>query len=109
MLLALPLLTVVTDAIAMLGGYLIATGYSISPVMYLSTFTKFMVPLDYLEGLFKPLVFGFIIAMTGCYTGLNTAGGAEGVGAAAKRAVVISSVMILMCDFFIAKLFVVFR
>ncbi len=109
MLLALPLLTVVTDAVAMFGGYLIATGYSISPVMYLSTFTQFMVPLDYLEGLFKPLVFGFIIAMTGCHTGLSTAGGAEGVGAAAKRAVVISSVMILMCDFFIAKLFVVFR
>ncbi|CAH2032260.1 MlaE family ABC transporter permease [Trichlorobacter ammonificans] len=109
MLLALPLLTVITDAIAMFGGYLIATGYDISPIMYLSTFTQFMVPLDYLEGVFKPLVFACLITMTGCYVGLNTAGGAEGVGASAKRAVVISSVMVLMCDFFIAKLFVVFR
>lgn len=109
MLLALPLLTIVTDAVAMLGGFFIASGYGISPIMYLSTFTQFMVPLDYLEGIVKPLVFACIITMTGCHVGLHTSGGAEGVGTAAKRAVVISSVMILMCDFFIAKLFVVFR
>ena len=109
MLLALPLLTIMTDAISMLGGFLIASGYGISPIMYLSTFTQFMVPLDYLEGVFKPLVFACILTMTGCYVGLNTSGGAEGVGTAAKRAVVISSVMILVCDFFIAKIFVVFR
>jgi len=109
MLLALPLLTIITDAVSMLGGYLIAAGYSISPTMYLSTFTQFMVPLDYLEGVIKPLVFGFLITMISCHTGLNTGGGAEGVGAAAKRAVVISSVVVLMVDFFIAKIFVVFR
>lgn len=109
MLLALPLLTIITDAISMLGGYLIAAGYSISPIMYLSTFTQFMVPLDYLEGVAKPLVFAFLITMIACQTGLNTGGGAEGVGAAAKRAVVLSSVLVLMCDFFIAKIFVVFR
>ena len=109
MLLALPLLTIVTDAVSLLGGYLIAAGYSISPTMYLSTFTQFMVPLDYLEGVVKPLVFGFLIAMISCQTGLNTGGGAEGVGAAAKRAVVLSSVVVLMVDFFIAKIFVVLR
>ena len=109
MLVALPLLTIITDAVSMLGGYLIASGYSISPIMYLSTFTQFMVPLDYLEGVTKPLVFAFLITMISCQTGLNTGGGAEGVGAAAKRAVVISSVLVLMCDFFIAKIFVVFR
>jgi len=109
MLVALPLLTIVTDAVSMLGGYLIASGYSISPIMYLSTFTQFMVPLDYLEGVVKPLVFAFLITMISCQTGLNTGGGAEGVGAAAKRAVVLSSVLVLMCDFFIAKIFVVFR
>ncbi|MDK9717386.1 MAG: ABC transporter permease [Trichlorobacter sp.] len=109
MLVALPLLTIVTDAISMLGGYLIASGYGISPIMYLSTFTQFMVPLDYLEGVTKPLVFAFLITMIACQTGLNTGGGAEGVGAAAKRAVVLSSVLVLMCDFFIAKIFVVFR
>jgi len=109
MVLALPLLTIATDAISMLGGYLIASGYGISPIMYLSTFTQFMVPLDYLEGLAKPLAFGFLITMIACQSGLNTAGGAEGVGAAAKRAVVISSVLVLVVDFFISKIFVVFR
>jgi phospholipid/cholesterol/gamma-HCH transport system permease protein len=54
-------------------------------------------------------VFGFLIALTGCYVGLNTRGGAEGVGNAAKQAVVVSSVLILMFDFFLAKIFVTFR
>ena len=109
MLLAMPLLTILTDVFSLGGGYLIAAGYGINPTMYLSAFTQFMVPLDYAEGLAKPLVFGALIAMTGCYAGLSTGGGAEGVGSAAKRAVVASSIMILMCDFFIAKLIVVFR
>ncbi|MDY0301054.1 MAG: ABC transporter permease [Trichlorobacter sp.] len=109
MLLALPLLTIITDAVAMLGGYLISTGYGISPAMYISTFTQFMRPLDYLEGVVKPAVFGFLITMIACQTGLNTGGGAEGVGNSAKKAVVIASVVVLMVDFFIAKIFVMFR
>ncbi|MDU0460213.1 MAG: ABC transporter permease [Geobacteraceae bacterium] len=109
MLLAMPLLTILTDVVSLLGGYIIAAGYGINPTMYLSAFTQFIVPLDYLEGLVKPLVFGGLIAMTGCYVGLGTGGGAEGVGSAAKKAVVASSIMILMCDFFIAKIIVVFR
>ncbi|MSN25056.1 MAG: MlaE family lipid ABC transporter permease subunit [Geobacter sp.] len=109
MLLALPLLTILTDVLSLLGGYLIAAGYGINPTMYMSAFTQFIVPLDYLEGLVKPLVFGGLISMTGCYVGLATSGGAEGVGSAAKKAVVASSIMILMSDFFIAKIIVVFR
>lgn len=109
MLLAMPLLTIMTDAVSLLGGYIIAAGYGISPTMYMSAFTQFLFPIDYLEGLIKPLVFGGLISMIACYTGLNTGGGAEGVGAASKKAVVISSVVVLMCDFFLAKLIVVFR
>ncbi len=109
MLLAMPLLAVMTDAVSLLGGYLMAAGYGISPTLYLSSFTQFLFPLDYVEGLVKPLAFGGLITMIACYTGLNTGGGAEGVGAAAKRAVVISSVSVLMVDFFLAKIFVVFR
>ena len=109
MLLAMPLLTILTDAVSLLGGFLIAIGYGVNGTMYLSAFTQFMFPIDYLEGVVKPLVFGGIIAMTGCHVGLSAGGGAEGVGNAAKRAVVISSVMILVCDFFLAKTIVVFR
>src|SRR5512137_122937 len=80
----LPLLTVVTDTVSLLGGYLIASGYAIKPTMYITSLTQFMFFIDYLEGLVKPMVFGFIIAMMGCYVGLNTSGGAAGVGDAAK-------------------------
>jgi phospholipid/cholesterol/gamma-HCH transport system permease protein len=77
--------------------------------MYITSLTQFMFFIDYLEGLVKPMVFGFIIAMMGCYVGLNTSGGAAGVGDAAKRTVVLSSVLILITDFFLAKLIVTFR
>lgn len=109
MLLALPLLTVVTDAISIFGGYIMSAGYQINPIMYISGLPQFMVFQDLIEGIVKPAVFGVIIAITGCHAGLNTKGGAEGVGAAAKQAVVLSSVLILVCDFFLAKIFVAFR
>jgi len=108
-LISLPLLTVVTDAVSLLGGYAMAAGYGIKPIMYINSLTQFMYFIDYTEGLVKPLIFGFIIAMMGCYTGLNTGGGAAGVGEATKRTVVLSSVLILVTDFFLAKIFVTIR
>jgi len=107
--LSLPLLTVVTDTVSLVGGYLMAAGYGIKPIMYIHSLTQFMFFIDYVEGLVKPAVFGFIIAMMGCYNGLNTGGGAAGVGEAAKRTVVLASVIILISDFFIAKVFVTIR
>ena len=109
MLLAMPLLTVITDAISLVGGYIMAAGYSINPTMYIKGIPQFMVFQDLIEGLVKPAFFGCIIVMTGCYVGLNTKGGAEGVGNSAKQAVVLSSVLILMSDFFLTKIFVAFR
>ncbi len=109
MVLALPLLTVVTDMVSVFGGYIMSAGYNINPVMYISGLPQFMVFQDLVEGVVKPAVFGAIVAITACYVGLRTKGGAAGVGAAAKQAVVLSSVLILVCDFFLAKVFVVFR
>ena len=108
-LVTLPLLAVVTDAIALFGGFVMAAGHQVNRVMYLQSIPQFMIFQDLIEGIAKPAVFGFIIAMTGCYVGLQTHGGAQGVGAAAKRAVVISSVTILVTDFFLTKLFIAFR
>jgi len=108
-LISMPLLAMVTDTVSLIGGYAIAAGYGIKPIMYITSLTQFMVFIDYAEGLVKPVIFGFIIAMMGCYNGLNTSGGAAGVGEAAKRTVVLSSVMILVVDFFIAKIFVTIR
>jgi phospholipid/cholesterol/gamma-HCH transport system permease protein len=109
MLVAMPLLTVVTDAISLVGGYIMSANYGVNPTMYISGIPQFMVFQDLIEGLAKPAFFGVVITLTGCYVGLNTRGGAEGVGNAAKRAVVMSSVIILVSDFFITKIFVAFR
>ena len=108
-LISMPLLAVITDTVSLVGGYAMAAGYGIKPIMYINSLTQFMFFIDYAEGLVKPVVFGFIIAMMGCYNGLNTSGGAAGVGEAAKRTVVLSSVLILVVDFFIAKIFVTIR
>ena len=108
-LLALPLLAIVTDAVALMGGYFISTGYDINIIMYWQSLSKFMVLQDLAEGVVKPMVFGTIFSMISCYVGLQTRGGAEGVGNAVKKAVVLSSVLILITDFFLTKLFIAFR
>ena len=62
--------------------------------------------IDLVYGVIKPLVFGFIICMVSCYTGLTTTGGTVGVGRSTTQAMVTSSVLILMSDFFMTKLFI---
>ncbi|HJV33977.1 ABC transporter permease [Geomonas sp.] len=106
---SLPLLAVVTDATALLGGYIMASGYNVNHVMYMKSIPQFMVFQDLIEGVTKPAFFGMIIALVGCHVGLGTRGGAAGVGASAKRAVVLSSVLILVSDFFLTKVFIAFR
>ena len=109
MLIAMPLLAVVTDTIAIIGGYIIASGYHISPLMYWKSLPQFMRFQDLIEAVAKPAFFGFLIAMIACHVGLGVSGGAEGVGMAVKRTVVLASVFILVSDFFITKIFIVFR
>ena len=92
MLIAMPLLAVIADAVALAGGYIMAAGYHINPVMYWKSLPQFMVFQDLIEGVAKPFFFGFIISMVACHVGLATKGGAEGVGAAAKKTVVVASV-----------------
>ncbi len=106
---AMPFLTIITDTVSLLGGYIMSAGYDMNPVMYWKSIPQFMVFLDLIEGVAKPAFFGFVIAMIGCHVGLNTSGGAEGVGESAKKAVVISSVIILVSDFFLTKIFIAFR
>ena len=109
MLIAMPLLAVVTDTVAIGGGYIIAAGYHISPLMYWKSLPQFLKFQDLIEALAKPAFFGFLIAMISCHVGLRVSGGAEGVGVAVKRTVVVASVFILVSDFFITKIFIVFR
>jgi phospholipid/cholesterol/gamma-HCH transport system permease protein len=61
---------------------------------------------DMVGTLTKPIFFGFIISMTGCYVGLRTSGGTEGVGKATTQAVVRASIMIIAADFFLNNLLI---
>ncbi|HJV64502.1 MAG TPA: ABC transporter permease [Geomonas sp.] len=108
-MISLPLLAVVTDAVALFGGFIMAAGYHVNHVMYMKSIPQFMVFQDLIEGVAKPAFFGMIIALIGCHVGLGTRGGAAGVGGSAKRAVVLSSVLILVSDFFLTKAFIAFR
>ena len=104
--LMLPVLTVITDYVGLLGGYLIAVfQLRIDSVFYWSSVFDILQYNDMAPGLFKPAFFGFIISMVGCYQGLNTHGGTVGVGRSTTDSVVYSSIMILASDFFITKFF----
>lgn len=107
-MLSLPLLTVLADAVGMFGGYLIiSTLTDLNSVYYWRSVTDFIGFEDVAMGLVKPLFFGAIIASIACHLGLRTRGGAEGVGTAVKKAVVMSSILILVTDFFLTKIFLV--
>src|SRR6266581_2008275 len=106
-LIMVPVLTIITNGIALLGGFLIANFYlSIDPYFYWTWAFEALRLHDLIYGLIKPIVFGFIICMVGCYAGLNTAGGTVGVGQSTTQAMVTSSILILMTDFFMTKVFV---
>ena len=108
-LLVMPLLAVVTDAVSLAGGYIIAASYQVNPIMYWTSLPQFMVVQDLFEGVAKPFFFGMIISMVACHVGLATKGGAEGVGTSVKKTVVVASVLILVSDFFMTKIFIAFR
>ncbi|PYV14713.1 MAG: transporter [Acidobacteria bacterium] len=98
----LPLLTIVCNAVGMGGGWIIARyKLLISTSQYWSDAMHALEFSDVLGSLIKPLVFGFIISMTGCYVGLGAQGGTEGVGRATTTAVVSSSILVIAADFFL--------
>jgi phospholipid/cholesterol/gamma-HCH transport system permease protein len=107
MIIMLPLLTIVCDTVGMLGGWVIATyKLLISSNQFWSDAMNALQFSDVVGTLVKPLVFGFIISMTGCYIGLRTHGGTEGVGISTTQAVVSSSIMIIASDFFLNNLLI---
>ena len=104
--LALPLLVVVADILGVAGGYLVATvKIGLNPHAYLNNTFNFMTTGDVVSGLAKAAVFGFLIALMGCFHGYRSRGGAEGVGAATTSAVVMASILILAGDYVMTELF----
>jgi phospholipid/cholesterol/gamma-HCH transport system permease protein len=106
--LALPLLTICADMLGILGGMLLAWAqFGLDPNFYLSTVVKTVRLADFFGGISKTFVFGWIIAMVGCFCALETTGGTVGVGRSTTRAVVTASIAILISDFFMTQLLVV--
>ncbi len=104
----LPVITILADAIAIFGGFLVAvTTIGMSPATYVDGLKNFFYVKDLWSGLIKAVVFGNIIGTMGCYFGFATSGGAEGVGRATTHAVVASCVLVLVSDYFLAS--VLFR
>jgi phospholipid/cholesterol/gamma-HCH transport system permease protein len=104
--LALPLLVVVADILGVMGGFLIGTlklGFSTQG--YLKATLDFMQAMDVISGLVKAAVFGFVVALMGCWCGYNSKGGAQGVGSATTSAVVSASILILALDYALTELF----
>jgi phospholipid/cholesterol/gamma-HCH transport system permease protein len=103
--LMLPLLTAMADFLGLIGGYLVASfTLRLDPVSFWTRAIDILEFSDLMQGLSKPIVFGFIIATVGCYQGLNVKGGTQGVGRATTQAVVTASVIILVSNFFLTKL-----
>lgn len=113
-LIMLPVLTIINDFAGILGGNIIAKFYlglpsslywrTVFEQMLSGGFTLHYIPNDLIQGLLKPFVFGGIIATLGCYFGLRTTGGTEGVGIATTRTVVTASILILVVDYFITQI-----
>jgi phospholipid/cholesterol/gamma-HCH transport system permease protein len=105
-MIAAPLLTVMANAIGVIGGMLITVREAgVTPRFYIDQVTKALLMDDFMSGVVKAVFFGFFIAIISCYQGLTTRGGTEGVGRQTTRAVVYSSITIFVSDFFLTKIF----
>ncbi|MEM9716073.1 MAG: ABC transporter permease [Pseudomonadota bacterium] len=101
-----PILVGIGDIIGIMGGFLIGTGrLDFNAASYIQNTWSFLERLDIISSLAKGAVFGFIAALMGCYYGMNSARGAQGVGAATKSSVVAASVLILAANYLLTELF----
>lgn len=102
----LPLLTIISDFVGMFGGYVVATLLLDVPGrQYWTSVWQALGWDDLTQGLIKPFVFAFVIALVGCYYGLRATGGTQGVGRATTQAMVAASVIIFVLTFFITRIF----
>jgi len=96
-----PILIIFADVAGILGGLFISLSFGINSGVFYQQFQKYFYVGDIIGGVIKGVVFGSIIAMVGCYRGLYTTGGAEGVGRATAISAVHSFVLIIVADFFL--------
>jgi phospholipid/cholesterol/gamma-HCH transport system permease protein len=102
----LPILVLIADVIGVFGGYLVGVyKLGFGPENYLHKTWEYLTYDDVVSGLWKASAFGFIVTLMGCYNGYNSQRGAQGVGAAVTTAVVSSSILILITNYFLTQLF----
>jgi phospholipid/cholesterol/gamma-HCH transport system permease protein len=107
MAVVLPLLTIIADFLGLIGGWLIAYGMlNITTSQYWSSAWRILEYNDLTQGLVKPFLFAIVIALVGCYYGINTTGGTQGVGRSTTKAVVVASVWIFIITSLLDPLFV---
>lgn len=103
---ALPMLVLIGDIIGVMGGFLVGVGrLDFNAATYITTTVNFLTPGDVISGLVKAAVFGFILALMGCYQGYNSQRGAQGVGRATTNAVVSASVLIFAANYILTEVF----
>ncbi len=102
---SMPILVAVADSIGVFGGYIVGTqSLGFNGAVYIQNTMDFVTNSDIISGLVKAAVFGFIIALMGCYHGFNSKGGAQGVGAATTAAVVSASILILSANYLMTSI-----
>jgi phospholipid/cholesterol/gamma-HCH transport system permease protein len=105
-LIMLPSLTIIGDFLGILGGLIVATfTLNLAPGLYLNDVFGSLTFGDVGSGIAKSFFFAYFIAIVGCYNGLTTQGGADGVGRATTNTVVLAAILVLVSDFFLTKLF----
>lgn len=101
----LPILVFIADVIGVMGGFIVSTeSLNFNAGVYIKNTVDFLKADDVTSGLVKAGVFGFVIAMMGCYHGFNSKGGAQGVGRATTNAVVTASILILASNYLMTSL-----
>jgi phospholipid/cholesterol/gamma-HCH transport system permease protein len=103
----LPLLVIIADFVGMFGGWMISHfNLGLPSKQYWTTVWQALDWTDIAQGLLKPLVFAVVISLIGCYYGLRTTGGTQGVGRSTTQAVVAATVLTFILDLLITKIFV---
>jgi len=103
-------LTILSDLVGLIGGWIYSvTKIGLDTYQYWNTAYQALDYNDVITGLVKPIFFGFIVSTVGCYYGMTTTGGTQGVGRSTTQAVVTASVLILAVDVLLAQFLLLFR
>jgi phospholipid/cholesterol/gamma-HCH transport system permease protein len=104
-LLVFPVLVILTDGVGLLGGMVVMVfERNLDTFLYWNTIAYWVVIKDFLSGIAKGMVFGALVTLIGCYNGLVTEGGTEGLGRATTATVVQAAMAVIISDFFLTKL-----